>query len=56
MGLQKILLVEYMSKTLHPDLFADLDMAAEVQDFYRTFFGYPLTYGQAEKILAREAP
>jgi iron complex transport system substrate-binding protein len=56
MGLQKILLVEYMAKTIHPELFEDLDMAAEVQDFYTTFFGYPLTYEQAEAILAREAP
>ncbi|MDR3363364.1 MAG: ABC transporter substrate-binding protein [Clostridiales Family XIII bacterium] len=56
MGLQKILLVEYMAKTIHPELFEDLDMAAEVQDFYQTIFGYPLTRGQAEQILARQAP
>jgi iron complex transport system substrate-binding protein len=56
MGLQKILLVEYMAKTIHPELFEDLDMAAETQDFYLTFFGYPLTQEQAGQILARQAP
>lgn len=56
MGLQKILLLQYIAKTLHPDLFADLDMAAEVQEFHQTFFDYPLTREEAERILAREDP
>ena len=56
MGLQKILLLEYMAKTIHPELFEDLDMAKEVQEFYQTFYGYPLTYEQAKKILARQMP
>lgn len=56
MGLQKILLVEYMAKTLYPDLFQDLDMTAELTDFYSRFYHYDLTPEQAAKILAREAP
>ena len=56
MGVQKILLVEYMAKTLHPELFADLDMAGEIADFYQTFFDYPLTYEQAVMILERRDP
>ena len=56
MGLQKVLLVMNMAKALHPDKFEDLDMAREVQDFYQTFYDYPLTREQAEKILNREAP
>lgn len=56
MGLQKVLLMMNMAKTLHPDLFADLDMPAEVADFYERFYGYSLSYEQAEKILAREDP
>ncbi len=56
MGLQKILLVMYMAKTLHPDLFADLDMNAEVREFYEKFYDYPLTEEQAEKILNSENP
>jgi iron complex transport system substrate-binding protein len=29
----------WMAKTLHPDRFAALDVAAEVRDFYRTLYG-----------------
>jgi iron complex transport system substrate-binding protein len=56
MGLQKILLVEYMAKTIHPALFEDLDMAAEIQRFYTEFYGDPLAYDDAVKILERRAP
>jgi iron complex transport system substrate-binding protein len=56
MGVQKILLVEYMAKTIHPELFSDLDMAKEIQEFYTEFFGYPMSYEQAGMILERQAP
>ncbi|MGI6205193.1 MAG: ABC transporter substrate-binding protein [Anaerovoracaceae bacterium] len=56
MGIQKILLIEYMAKILHPDLFQDLDMAAELQEFYSEFFSYDLTDEEAQKILDREDP
>lgn len=56
MGLQKILLLEYMAKILHPDAFSRLDMAAEVQDFYTRFFDYTLTREEAVKILSRQDP
>ncbi len=56
MGLQKILLVMQMAKTLHPDLFEDLDLATETMDFYSRFFNYDLSREDAEKILAREDP
>lgn len=56
MGLQKILLVQYMAKQIHPELFSDLDMAAEIQRFYTEFFEYPLSYEDATKILERKAP
>ena len=56
MGLQKVLLVMHMAKILHPEEFADLDMVKEVQEFYETFYDYPLTAEQAQKILMREAP
>ncbi len=56
MGLQKILLVMYMAKTLHPEEFSDLDMEAEVMDFYERFFDYPLTRQEAKQILNRESP
>ena len=56
MGLQKILLVEYMAKILHPDLFDDLDMARELKEFYSRFFSYDLSDDEAERILERKDP
>ncbi|MNM14290.1 putative siderophore-binding lipoprotein YfiY precursor [compost metagenome] len=56
MGLQKILLVMEMAKILHPDAFADLDMNAELREFYSKFYHYELTEEQADKILNRENP
>lgn len=56
MGIQKILLVMNMAKILHPEDFEDLDMEAEVMDFYQRFFGYDLTRDEAARILARESP
>lgn len=56
MGIQKILLVMDMAKTLHPDVFRDLDMAGEVMEFYDKFFDYKLGREDAEKILNRENP
>jgi iron complex transport system substrate-binding protein len=56
MGLQKILLVMNMAKILHPDEFADLDMEAEVMNFYQEFYGYQLSREEATRILNREDP
>jgi iron complex transport system substrate-binding protein len=56
MGLQKILLLMYMAKTLHPAAFADLDPEAEVMEFYSEFFDYPLTREQSGRILGRLDP
>ncbi len=56
MGIQKILLIEYMAKILHPDEFADLDMEEEVMEFYDTFFNYELTRDDAYRILNRLDP
>jgi iron complex transport system substrate-binding protein len=56
MGVQKILLVAFMAKTLHPELFADMDMAVEIQDFYERFFDVRLSEEQARRILERQAP
>ncbi|MDF2922826.1 MAG: hypothetical protein K0R57_1740 [Paenibacillaceae bacterium] len=56
MGLQKILLLMYMAKTLHPELFRSLDMQEELKEFYSRFFQYDLTDAESEKILKRENP
>ncbi len=42
----------WAAKKLHPDLFSDIDMAKELQYYFKEFYGYDLTKEQAEKILA----
>ena len=40
----------WMAKTLHPERFADVDLAAETKRFYKTVFGADLTDAQVERI------
>lgn len=56
MGLQKILLLMNMAKTIHPQEFASLDMVREVREFYREFYHYGLTDEEARRILDRQDP
>ncbi|MBB4201000.1 hypothetical protein CCR94_00410 [Rhodoblastus sphagnicola] len=51
-----VLLLAFMAKTLHPDLFADLDLAAEVKAYYRRFYHYALSDAEAEKLLQGQGP
>lgn len=46
-----ILLMQQIAKMLHPELFADIDMIEETQEYYSTFYGYDLTDAEAEEIL-----
>jgi iron complex transport system substrate-binding protein len=55
-GLEEVLLMQYLAKTLHPDLFADLDLVAEVRSFYSRFYRYPLSEDQARNLLAGLSP
>lgn len=55
-GQQKVLLLMWMAKTLHPDLFEDLDMQAELKYFYKKFYRYDLTDEEVEKILLHMPP
>jgi iron complex transport system substrate-binding protein len=41
----------WAAKTFHPDLFPDLDMRKEVQNFYQTFYSHTLTDQQLDSIL-----
>ena len=50
------LLMEYIAKILHPDLFEDLDMLKEVKDYYSRFYNYKLTDDQADRILKHMPP
>ena len=51
-----VLLMEFLAKKLHPDLFIDLDMAKEVKDYYLRFYGYRLTDDETNKLLQGLSP
>jgi iron complex transport system substrate-binding protein len=51
-----VLLMEFMAKKIHPELFQDLDMKKEIEDYYARFYNYKLTEAEAEKILRAQTP
>lgn len=55
-GVQKILYLIYIAKTIHPDLFEDVDMKELLIDFYQQFFDYKLTDDEANRILNHQDP
>jgi iron complex transport system substrate-binding protein len=55
-GPESVLLVEFLAKELYPDLFPDLDLVREVQDYYARFYGYVLSKAQAGLILEGRSP
>lgn len=55
-GTEAGLQIQWAAKLLHPDLFPQLDMVKATQDFYRRFFDYALTVGQAQRILHAQGP
>jgi len=50
------LLMEFMAKILHPDRFADLDLAAEVKGYYRQFYHYSISDDEVGKLLHGDGP
>lgn len=50
------LLMEQIAKTLHPDLFGDLDMVREVKDYFAEFYGCPISDREAEYVLTFKGP
>lgn len=42
----------FLAKTLHPDLFPNLDLTAEVKNFYSKFYSYQLSDAQVNAILS----
>jgi len=50
------LLLLWMAKHLHPGLFADVDLRAEVQRYYRRFYRTELTPAEADLLLAGKDP
>lgn len=53
---ESVLLMLYMAKYIHPELFEDLNMEEEIKYYYREFYGYELTDEQVGRILAHEDP
>lgn len=55
-GTDGALLADFIAKTLYPDRFTDLDLAAELQGYYRKFYGFTFTPDQIELFLAGLPP
>jgi iron complex transport system substrate-binding protein len=53
--LERAIGILWMAKRFYPDRFADMDLEAEAQAFYHTFFDRPLSLAQIREIL-REPP
>lgn len=53
---EEALQVQWAAKTIHPDKFKDLDIAAETKNFYKTFLNYNLTNEEVDKILKAQSP
>ena len=45
----------WVAKTVHPELFRDLDLAAAVRDYYSQFYGVLLDARSVENLLAGRA-
>ena len=50
-GTEAALQVLWAAKLLHPQRFADVDMTAKTQDFYRRYYHYNLSAAEAQRIL-----
>lgn len=46
----------WAAKLFHPEKFEDVDLVAETQQFYSTFYGYELSATDAQRILDGEGP
>jgi iron complex transport system substrate-binding protein len=55
-GPEGVLLMEFLAKLLHPEWFTDVDMAAEVKDYYARFYGFHLSDDQAAMLLRGQSP
>lgn len=50
-GVETPLMVKWLAKIQHPQLFGDLDMRKEVSDFYKEVYGFELTEAMLDEIL-----
>lgn len=50
-GTEVALQIQWAAKKLHPALFSTRDLRKATQEFYRTFYDYPLSTNDAQRIL-----
>lgn len=50
-GPEEALQIQWAAKTLHPDLFKDLDIRSVTRRFYHTFFGYDMSAAELDHML-----
>ncbi|BCG57828.1 ABC transporter substrate-binding protein [Paenibacillus sp. URB8-2] len=55
-GAEAALQIQWAAKTLHPDLFPDLNMVQETVSFYKQFLNYDLTNDEAQLIIDSKPP
>jgi len=55
-GADEAMQVLWAAKTIHPELFADLDLVARTKSFYQRFYRYDLTKDQALLMLEGKNP
>lgn len=55
-GSESLLQLYWAAKTLHPDMFADIDIAEITRDFYQRYFDYTLSHTEVQAILNAAPP
>lgn len=55
-GPEQVLALQYLAKRMHPDLFADLDPAAEVKAYYARFYRTSLSDDEVANLLDGRSP
>jgi len=55
-GSEGVLLLLYLAKLFHPDLFADVDLRREVRDYYGSFYHATLSDREVDLMLAGKGP
>jgi iron complex transport system substrate-binding protein len=51
-----VLLMEYLAQKMYPEIFTDLDMVKEAQDYYKKFYNYDLSAENAQRLLDHLGP
>lgn len=51
-----VILAMYLAKTMHPDLFQNLNLQKEIMYYYKEFYSYNLSKSEADKIIKHLPP